>query len=60
MKELDIGINLDVGLIEQIFVRARLVSVPCDSLGSSFMGVSKCLDHFQTSLVECVMSHCQH
>ena len=38
LKELDIGINLDVGLGEQIFVRARLVSVPCDSLGSSFMG----------------------
>ena len=38
LKELDTGIHVDIGLSEQVLLRARLVSVPCDSLGSSFMG----------------------
>ena len=38
LQELDTGIQLQIGENETISMRGRLVSVPCNSLGSSFVG----------------------
>ena len=38
LKELDTGIQVEVGLNETVLLKGRLVSVPCDSLGNSFIG----------------------
>ena len=59
LNELDKGIQVEVELNETVLLRGRLVSVPCDSLGSSFIGGFKCLDPSSTSLVECAMCHLQ-